>query len=93
MKRSREQWLDLFQSHEASGLSQAQFCKRHQLCPKYFSLRKRQLAKGNQVSSFVKVQNNAINPAADIRLCYRGIELYIPAGSISCIAALVKALT
>ena len=42
-KRSQQQWFELFDAHEQSGLSAAEFCRQHQLCAKYFSLRKRQL--------------------------------------------------
>lgn len=42
-KRSQQQWFELFKTHEQSGVSAAEFCRQHQLCAKYFSLRKRQL--------------------------------------------------
>ena len=42
IKGAPEQWQELFAAHQASGLSQAQFCKERKLCPKYFSLRRRQ---------------------------------------------------
>lgn len=42
--RSEEQWLDLFNKHEAGGLSAAQFCRDEKLCTRYFSKRKQQLA-------------------------------------------------
>ncbi len=37
--RSEEQWRELFAQHDTSGVSAAEFCKQHDLCPKYFSLR------------------------------------------------------
>jgi len=43
IKRSEAQWFELFEKHERSGLSAAQFCRDENLCPKYFSLRKKQL--------------------------------------------------
>jgi hypothetical protein len=42
--RSQEKWRELFSQHAASGLSAQRFCKMNNLCPKYFSLRKKQLA-------------------------------------------------
>lgn len=42
-KRSESQWRGLFEAHEASGQSAAAFCRERGLCPKYFSLRRRQL--------------------------------------------------
>lgn len=41
--RSRQQWLDLFKKHDASGLNAATFCRQEKLCPRYFSKRKKQL--------------------------------------------------
>jgi hypothetical protein len=43
VKRSTEQWLDLFKQHNESGLTAAQFCRDKELCPRYFSKRKRDL--------------------------------------------------
>ncbi len=42
-KRSEEQWRELFAQHDTSGVSAAEFCKRHNLFPKYFSLHRKQL--------------------------------------------------
>jgi len=41
--RSEKQWLNLFNKHEAGGLSAAQFCRDEKLCTRYFSKRKQQL--------------------------------------------------
>ncbi len=43
VKRSTEQWLDLFKQHDDSQLSASQFCRDKGLCPRYFSKRKRDL--------------------------------------------------
>lgn len=43
-RRTRTQWLALFAQHDSSGLSATEFCKGNDLCPKYFSLRRKQLA-------------------------------------------------
>lgn len=43
IKRSEGQWRELFEAHARSGLSAAAFCREKKLCPKYFSLRRRQL--------------------------------------------------
>lgn len=57
-KRTREQWQELFVQQEASGLSAAAFCQEHDLCPKYFSLRRKQLMKndGEVETGFVRAQ-------------------------------------
>lgn len=43
VKRTEEQWHALFAEQAASNLSAAAFCKARKLCPKYFSLRRKQL--------------------------------------------------
>ena len=42
-KRTHAEWITLFTQQHTSGLSAAAFCRQHKLCPKYFSLRKKQL--------------------------------------------------
>ena len=42
-RRTPEQWRELFAEHQASGLTQAQFCRQKGFCPKYFGLRRKQL--------------------------------------------------
>jgi hypothetical protein len=59
MKRhSNEQWRELFAQHDTSGVSAAEFCKQNNLCPKYFSLRRKQLIKKNSEieTGFVRAQ-------------------------------------
>lgn len=43
-RRTKEQWQELFAQHDTSGVSAAEFCQHNDLCPKYFSLRRKQLA-------------------------------------------------
>ena len=42
-RRSREAWHALFQAQATSGVTAAAFCREQGVCPKYFSLRRRQL--------------------------------------------------
>jgi hypothetical protein len=44
VRRSPAQWRALFREQETSGQNAATFCRAHGLCPKYFSLRRRQLS-------------------------------------------------
>lgn len=78
-KRSPEQWCELFAAQEASGLSQARFCKEHKLCPKYFSLRRRQLTdragESKPASPLIKVARPVPRPASGVSLHYQGIEV------------------
>ncbi len=53
--RTLEEWQALFAEHAASGLSARQFCVQRQLCPKYFSLRRRQLS-DMAPAAFVRLQ-------------------------------------
>jgi hypothetical protein len=43
-KRTSEEWQALFAEQLASGLSARQFCLQRDVCPRYFSLRRRQLS-------------------------------------------------
>lgn len=54
IRRSKEQWRLLFQQQTESGLSAAEFCNQHELCDKYFSLRKKQLLTTNFIPVIVK---------------------------------------
>jgi hypothetical protein len=51
-RRTRAEWLALFEAYAQSGLTAEAFCKEHQINPKYFSLRKQQLLKAD--SPFVE---------------------------------------
>ena len=53
-KRTTDEWQALFAEHDESGLSAAAFCRGHGLCPKYFSLRRRQLGDGSTSSPTAK---------------------------------------
>lgn len=44
-RRTQAEWRELFEAHAQSGLTAAAFCKEHQICPNYFSTRKKQLLK------------------------------------------------
>ena len=46
-RRTQEQWHALFQAQVTSGLTAAAFCHEQGVCPKYFSLRRRQLLGGS----------------------------------------------
>lgn len=52
-RRSKEDWQELIFRQDASGLSAQQFCRDNNVCPKYFSIRKKQL--GLRPSAFVPV--------------------------------------
>ena len=97
-KRTEQQWRDLFQQHEQSGLTAAQFCRENKLCSKYFSLRRRQLS-GEQVAppppAFVKARlpTTPVNEKSLIILNYQHCQLQMPASvDEKWLAGLLKAL-
>ena len=94
-KRTPEQWQTLFAAQKASGLSQAQFCKREGLCPKYFSLRRRQLAQetiSTKVSSPLITVQPPVSSRGSVSLHYKGIDIRFADPNPSLIAAVVKQL-
>lgn len=76
-RRSQAQWRELFREQELGDLNAAAFCRARGVCPKYFSLRKRQLSRGEvfdnttaTASAFVPVavQRSADAPTLEVRL-------------------------
>ena len=76
IRRSPTQWHELFREQEASGLNAAAFCRARGVCPKYFSLRRRQLSSGAvsdditatmPVFAPVTVRRSAEAPALEVR--------------------------
>jgi transposase-like protein len=93
-KRTKEQWLELIQQQQASGQTQAQYCREHDVCPRYFSLRKKQLTESSGRTPFVKAKRSAPTPSNRFLTLRTGMaELVIhQALSPQEIALLVKAL-
>ena len=81
--RSESQWLALFEKHETSGLSAAEFCRNEKLCAKHFSKRKQQLGwPSGQLSQTVKkqpvkdfIQVAVSEPQGNITVQYRELKL------------------
>ena len=97
-RRSHDEWHALFQAQQASGQNMAVFCQAHGICPKYFSLRRRQLLgdalTATAVSAFVPVavQRPAEMMALEVRLG-DSLQLRIPPSvSPQWLAALLHAL-
>ena len=95
-KRTPEQWRALFAAQSASDLSQAQFCKQHKLCPKYFSLRRRQLTGSKEVPNaapaLIKVQPPTHPFTSGVSLHYQGIEIRFQQVDPFILARLLKQL-
>lgn len=84
-KRSNEQWQELFAQHDTSGISATEFCKQNNLCPKYFSLRRKQLATASskEKSGFarVNVKPETIPDAAGAMAS--SLVIHSPAGKLA----------
>lgn len=63
-KRTSEEWQALFAEQLASGLSARQFCLQRDVCPRYFSLRRRQLS-APAPTAFVPLHRQASVAIAD----------------------------
>ena len=67
IRRTQKEWQALFAEQAASGLSAHQFCAPRGLCPKYFSLRKKQLQGVSSPAlapAFIRVQKSTVVSAA-----------------------------
>jgi len=95
-KRTPEQWQALFAEHQASGLSQAQFCKQQGLCPKYFSVRRKQLlvprAQATPPKPFIQAQAPIVKPNASVSIYYQGEEIRLHQVDVNLIVAVIKKL-
>lgn len=94
-KRTPEQWQELFSAQQASGLSQAEFCKENKLCSKYFSLRRRQLMSSTSTktsSALIAVQPPTPSVKHDVSVHYQGIEIRLVQAEANLIARIVKQL-
>ncbi|WP_185231017.1 IS66 family insertion sequence element accessory protein TnpA [Teredinibacter franksiae] len=92
-KRRTYNWPQLFAEFERSGLSQVEFCKQHDLNPKYFNLKLSKL-KAQEDSAFAHV---VVQPELYSR---QGLVLEVgnckvhcpPAMSIPSFVSLIKSL-
>ncbi|WP_444997557.1 IS66 family insertion sequence element accessory protein TnpA [Aliikangiella sp. IMCC44359] len=98
-RRAEQEWLALFKQHEQSGLSAAEFCRKHQLNAKYFSKRQFDLnwkqSRKTANQSFIQVKRPELNLSpSSIQLTIGQTQLYLPQSiDANWLAILVKALT
>ena len=98
MRRTREDWLELFEAQRDSGLSVAAFCREHDLRASYFSQRKKHygwrgepVAASTPATGFVELKPPV--PTGAIRLKWHAVDVEIPPGtSVSWVAKLVREL-
>jgi len=85
IRRSKAQWLALFEAHDKSGLTATAFCREHQLNPTYFSQRRKQLVdetlssshKAVGASRFVSAIVDA-SPRRDVVVSVGAVSVAIP---------------
>lgn len=77
-RHSQTQWRALFREQEASGQNAATFCRSRGLCPKYFSLRRRQLSAGLG-SDTLPATGSAFVPVAVRRSADASVEIRLGA--------------
>lgn len=96
-RRTREQWLGLFEAQVESGLSAAEFCRGQGINPNYFCQRKahfgrdRQAARENPVG-FVELKR-PLAAAGRVEVRFGEVSLSLPAGaSPSWVATVMREL-
>jgi len=95
-RRTKAEWLSLFQQQRDSGLSIKDFCQQHQLNPGYFSKRRGELESRTDVASpFVRITGNSPTEPVSSRLLIRvgQAELQLPVNiSPQWVAQLLRAM-
>ena len=95
-RRTPEQWQTLFAKYQDSGLTQAEFCRQQDVCPKYFSRRRQQLLSDQgtlPVSRFIQVKSPENASAAAVSLHYQGIVIRFAQADARFIAEVARSLT
>ena len=94
--RRKYNWPELFKAFDASGLNQTQFCKQHDLNPKYFSNKRSQfIAKQSSSGSSDAFHKVAVLPAAQSTMVLEigSCKVHVPhAWSLAQTTAFIKAL-
>ena len=68
LRKTKSQWLALFEEQKQCGLSIAAFCKQKQLSETYFYLKRKKLqSQDKQVSTFVAARPESITPTPAVR--------------------------
>ena len=94
-RRTPEQWQTLFSNYQASGLTQAEFCNQHGVCPKYFSRRWRQFIRDQRqrsASRFIRVEPPEDESSAEVSLHYQGIVIRFAQADARFIADVARSL-
>lgn len=79
MRRSKQEWLELFKKHAQSGLTATAFCRNENISQRYFSLKKKKLLiPTKSTNDFVKVSvpkstDNLSLEFGDIKLSWNNL--------------------
>jgi len=94
IKRTQEQWPVLFSEHQSNGLKATEFCSNHNICPNYFSKRRKELVNPETKSSpFVLVNSTTSSGTSTLTLHHEQTSLTIPlTASPTWIANLIQQL-
>ncbi|KKL50973.1 hypothetical protein LCGC14_2300150 [marine sediment metagenome] len=91
--RSRDDWRQLIEEQQASGLIAAVFCRERNINAKYFSLRKQQLSGSpKKAPAFIKASVKPAIPLA-LSLEFKGIHLSLGNSSPQWVAQLLRELS
>lgn len=95
LRKTKSQWLALFEEQNQSGLSVAQFCKKKQLSEAYFYLKRKKLqSQDNQVNTFVAVRPESVTPEPAMTLQFGQCQLQLDSSTNSqWVADLMKSLS
>jgi len=96
-RRTQQEWLALFEQHQASGLTIKAFCQQKKLNSNYFSKRRRELLRREEddsAPSFIKVRAHIPAPSSSAIILRVGTaELNLPlSASPRWVAELLKAM-
>jgi len=96
-RRTREQWLGVFQDQVDSGLSASEFCRQHGIDPNYFCQRKGQLGwkrreSNAKATGFIELEP-PLPVAGAVELHFGKVSLSLPSGvSPSWVATVMREL-
>lgn len=75
-RKTKSQWLALFEEQKQSSLSIAKFCQQRQLSEAYFYLKRKKLqSQDGELSTFVAARPEAASPGAAMTLQFGQCQL------------------
>jgi len=92
--RSRDDWRELIEEQQTSGMIAAVFCRERNINAKYFSLRKQQLLLNspNKAPAFIKASVKPMR-LSEPSLTFKGIHLSLGNSSPLWVAQLLQELS